>query len=370
MSAQPSVITKFPPAALPKRNVGALDLLLRAFRECRPTAVVLGSGYKFAPVLIDELTKRVAADVDIVRLTDPKPDPLRCMQKIVQSIGFCTDGLDLSDLQQILSMFLAYQRTHQRRTILYVESAHEASAWTLDTLDQLVARETRRKDGLFVLLAGDRSLEQVLRKPGFPALQSNTDFRIKLSAFEIGETREHIYRFVEADGRGDISEIFEYDAITRMHDISEGVPDTINQLIDECLKNSPETPISPTLVEHAAAHLRLPYVTDEFALLCDTAASSGWLEVRLGDELVDRHAFDREQLIIGRSARCNIRLYAPTISREHAMMLKLQGNLKIVDLGSTNGTFVNGRRIDNFQLDGPATIRVGDYAIAYSPESH
>ena len=50
------------------------------------------------------------------------------------------------------------------------------------------------------------------------------------------------------------------------------------------------------------------------------------------------------------------------------MMLKLQDNVKIVDLGSTNGTFVNGHRIDNFQLDGPATIRVGDYAIAYSPE--
>lgn len=330
--------------------------------------MVLGSGYKFTPALIDELTKRIRADVDVIRLTDPKPDPLRCMQTVVQSIGFCTDGLDLKDLQQILSMFLAYQRTHQRRTILYVESAHEASAWTLETLDQLIGRETRRRNGLFVLLAGDRSLEQIIRRPGFPALRASSDFRVRLSAFELGETREHIFRFVEADGRGEISEIFEFDAITRVHDISEGVPDTINQLIDECLKNSEETPISPSLVEYAAARLRLPYVSDGFGLQSDSTASSGWLEVRLGDELVTRRAFDVEQLLIGRSANCDIRLYAPTISREHAMLLKVQDIVRIVDLGSTNGTFVDGNRIDNFQLDGPAAIRVGDYAIGLSPE--
>ena len=256
LSAQPSVVTLFPAAALPRRNVGAFDQLLRAFRERRPAAVVLGSGYKFTRALIDKLTERVEADVDVVRLTDPRPDPLRCMQRIVQSIGFCTDDLDLKDLQQVLSMFLAYQRSHQRRTILYVESAHEASAWTLETLDRLVAKAAKNKNGLFVLLAGDRSLEQVLRRPGFPALRSSSDFRVKLSAFELGETREHICRFVEADGRGEISEIFEFEAITRVHDISDGVPDTINQLIDVCLKNSPEAPISPRLVEQAAAELR------------------------------------------------------------------------------------------------------------------
>ena len=368
MSAQPSVVSSFPPAALPRRNVGAFDRLLRAFRERRPVAVVLGSGYRFTNSLIDELTKHAGSQVDVIRQTDPKPEPLQCMQNIVQSIGFCTDGLELRDLQQILSMFLAYQRTHQRRTILYVESAHEASAWTLETLDQLVAKETRRGNGLFVLLAGDRSLEAALSKPVFPALRSCSDFRVRLSAFELGETREHIYRFVEADGRGEISQMFDFDAITRVHDISEGVPDTINQLIDECLKQSPETPISPSLVDYAAAQLRLPCVTDEFGLRCDTVTGNGWLEVRLGDELVDRRAFDCEQLIIGRSAKCNIRLYAPTISREHTMLLNLQGNVKIVDLGSTNGTFVNGNRIDTFEPDGPATIRVGDYAIRYSPD--
>lgn len=368
MSAQPSAVTSFPPAALPRRNAGALDQLLRAFRERRPAAVVLGSGYKFAPALIDELTKRAGSDVDVLRLTDPRPDPLRCMQTIVQSIGFCTDGLDLKDLQQVVSMFLSYQRTHQRRTILYVEGAHDASAWTLETLDQMIAKETNRRNGLFVLLAGDRTLERVLLRPGFPALRSNSDFRVRLSAFELGETREHIYRFVEADGRGEISEVFEFDAITRVHDISEGVPDTINQLIDTCLMNASETPISPSLVEYAAAQLRLPYATDEFGLQCDTAVSSGWLQVRLGDEGVMRRAFNVERLIVGRSAHCDIRLFAPTISREHAMLLNLQGNVKIVDLGSTNGTFVDGHRIDTFALDGPATIRVGDYAIAYSPE--
>lgn len=367
MSAQPSVVTSFPSAAIPRRSLGALEQLLRAFREERPLTVVVGAGYKFTHALLNAVEERVDAEVDVVRLSNPAQDPIECMRAIVQSIGFSTDGLELRDLQQILTMFLSYQKTHRRRTILYVENAHEASGWTLDTLDQMVARETRKRNGLFVLLAGNDSLSNVLRKPSLPALSAHADSRIKCNAFDLGETREYINRFVEADGRGEISELFEFDAITLVHDISEGVPDTINQLLGECLNSSESTPISPGVVEHIAAELQLLPESNAIGLTIAAETHRGWLKARLGNELVTRTTIEAEKLLIGRGSNCDLKLFAPIVSREHAIVLSSKDGVRVLDLGSTNGTFVNGERIENCQLEAAAKIRIGDYVVEYSP---
>ncbi len=56
-------------------------------------------------------------------------------------------------------------------------------------------------------------------------------------------------------------------------------------------------------------------------------------------------------LSIGRSSRCDIRLNDHAISRHHAdLKLYSDGSIYIEDRGSTNGTFVNGKRVDRHRL--------------------
>jgi uncharacterized RDD family membrane protein YckC len=62
-----------------------------------------------------------------------------------------------------------------------------------------------------------------------------------------------------------------------------------------------------------------------------------------------------EKLIIGRSRSCDIRLREDTVSRLHAALVWRNGELVLEDLGSSNGTFVNGDRV----LD-PRTLGAGD----------
>jgi FHA domain-containing protein len=57
---------------------------------------------------------------------------------------------------------------------------------------------------------------------------------------------------------------------------------------------------------------------------------------------------------IGREG-CDITLGDPDVSRRHAEIQISNGDIAISDLGSTNGTFVNGERIDQ-----PRTLRDGD----------
>jgi len=53
----------------------------------------------------------------------------------------------------------------------------------------------------------------------------------------------------------------------------------------------------------------------------------------------------KEEFLIGRGADCDLRLGSSEISRHHCM-LRVRGNeVTVIDLGSSNGTYLNGLRI-------------------------
>lgn len=68
-------------------------------------------------------------------------------------------------------------------------------------------------------------------------------------------------------------------------------------------------------------------------------------------------AFELQQAVIGigRSKSSDIRIDEPLISRHHARLTRVGGDYVLEDLNSTNGTFVNGRRISV-----PTPIQPGD----------
>lgn len=74
-----------------------------------------------------------------------------------------------------------------------------------------------------------------------------------------------------------------------------------------------------------------------------------------GQEHGRTHAVDGEATV-GRGGGCTISLPSDTyVSQVHARLVTRGGDLWVEDLGSTNGTYVNGRRIE-----APAKLRRGD----------
>jgi len=68
---------------------------------------------------------------------------------------------------------------------------------------------------------------------------------------------------------------------------------------------------------------------------------------------------------IGRHPANTLRVAARELSKEHAEIVRQSGDYWLVDLNSSNGTFVNGRRVTRFKLKDGDEISLGGTAIVF-----
>jgi signal transduction histidine kinase len=74
-------------------------------------------------------------------------------------------------------------------------------------------------------------------------------------------------------------------------------------------------------------------------------------------------------ITIGRLPECTICIDEPSISRRHCMISPIPGGLLLVDQGSSNGTFVNGKKTQNARLGHSDQLRVGSSIIRVQAQS-
>ncbi len=73
--------------------------------------------------------------------------------------------------------------------------------------------------------------------------------------------------------------------------------------------------------------------------------------------------------LLGQSPVCSLRLTDPEVSRRHASLAVTSTHLQLIELGSTNGTTVNGVAIKEASLHGGEAIRVGSTVIKVQREA-
>lgn len=101
------------------------------------------------------------------------------------------------------------------------------------------------------------------------------------------------------------------------------------------------------------------------ALLDKAKRDRAYLIVLAGANVGEMHKLDSSgEIVIGRSIGVAIRLSDDGVSRKHARLVVDQGNVRLDDLGSANGTLVNGTRVvDNIALKDGDQIQIGSTTI-------
>jgi two-component system, cell cycle response regulator len=88
-----------------------------------------------------------------------------------------------------------------------------------------------------------------------------------------------------------------------------------------------------------------------------------YLVVLAGSAVGEMYKLEEERTIIGRGGKAQIQLIDDGISREHAEIVVQGGEVTLHDMGSTNGTFCNGVKVDTKSLADGDKILVGSTTI-------
>jgi hypothetical protein len=76
-------------------------------------------------------------------------------------------------------------------------------------------------------------------------------------------------------------------------------------------------------------------------------------------------AWDAPELILGRAPECELVLGGSGVSRRHAELRFEGGTHTVRDLGSANGIYVNGSRVEQVDLEQGDVVRIDDFTLTF-----
>ena len=77
----------------------------------------------------------------------------------------------------------------------------------------------------------------------------------------------------------------------------------------------------------------------------------------------------KERTTIGRKPHNDIQIDNLAVSGEHAVIVTIRADSFLEDLGSTNGTFVNGKPVKKHFLQNNDVVELGKYRLKYISEA-
>jgi len=87
------------------------------------------------------------------------------------------------------------------------------------------------------------------------------------------------------------------------------------------------------------------------------------IELKFKDSVLKTIGFDKEVITIGRHSKNDIQIDSLSVSSQHARIVKYHGKYLIEDLNSTNGTYLNKKKISKEKLADNDVITIGKHTL-------
>src|SRR5687768_6634065 len=90
------------------------------------------------------------------------------------------------------------------------------------------------------------------------------------------------------------------------------------------------------------------------------------LTIAEGKEAGREFVFDQQSVVIGRTSECDVVLYDPGVSRKHARIFEEKDSYFVEDMGSSNGTKLNGEIVKKAKLNDGDAVTLGPVVFNFS----
>jgi pSer/pThr/pTyr-binding forkhead associated (FHA) protein len=109
--------------------------------------------------------------------------------------------------------------------------------------------------------------------------------------------------------------------------------------------------------------------SEEQAAIAALPSGSGILVVRRGPNEGARFLLDSDVTTVGRHPNADIFLDDVTVSRRHAEFVRTGTKFSLTDLGSLNGSYYNGVRVDAAVLENGGEVQIGKFRMTFYKSS-
>ena len=336
----------------------------------------IGSG---KTTLIQQLLRSVSDDVLIARIYQTQLNEVEFFQAILLELGLNPFNAGKVELMSMLNNFLIEQYSQGIQVILVVDEAQNLSKRVLEELRMLTGMETDEERILNLVLVGQPELKNLLDAPGMEQLAQRIRFRFHLKPLEEDDIANYIRHRLEVAGAKKKT-IIRDECIPLIYRYTGGIPRLINTLCDTaliCAYVDNKKLVTAGFIEEAVTELQWQPYHERAGIKALESKPTAGVDYDAGAKLVDIMNDDsvHEYVItdnvtsIGRIPVNDIRINDEMVSGHHAKLIRFQDNYFIEDLISTNGTFVNGKRIKKCVLKDGDRISFGPYKMVFQMRS-
>lgn len=94
------------------------------------------------------------------------------------------------------------------------------------------------------------------------------------------------------------------------------------------------------------------------------------LAITTPDDVQKNIHLKQSELIFGSMESCDVEINDPFVSRRHCRIVHRNERVVLMDMGSTNGTYVDNIRVDHVSLPAEGSFRIGKTTIDYKLDRH
>jgi general secretion pathway protein A len=332
--------------------------------------------------LIETFLRELQSDVIVAQISQTQLSPTAFLQTVLVQFGFSPFNMKKPEVLATLNQFLTEQFSSGRKVLLIVDEAQNLTNRVLEEVRMLSGVETTKEKVLRIILAGQPELNDKLNSQELIQLSQRVRLRFHLTALTQAETNAYIdHRLEVAGSQG--RRIFAEDTYATIYKYTGGVPRLINTLCDTCLMAAygKDRDTVTTTELHAAIHelqwveftsgtnrIRVPNMEQALALPSESGHVVGRILLASEGKTVVERELKPGRLVIGRTADNDLQIDSKFISRHHCQIVTQSDSCLIEDLNSTNGIYVQSKRVRRHNLNDGDVVQVGQHEIMYIDE--
>jgi general secretion pathway protein A len=334
--------------------------------------------------LIETFLRELQTDAVVAQINQTQLSPTAFLQTVLVQFGFSPFNMKKPEVLTTLNQFLVEQHIAGRKVLLIVDEAQNLSPRVLEEVRMLSGIETTKEKALRIILAGQPELNDKLNSPELVQLTQRVRLRFHLAALTQVETAAYIdHRLEVAGSQG--RRIFLEETHAKVYKYTGGVPRLINTLCDTCMMaafgRDRDTVSVEDLdaaiqelqwVEFASATNRMRNLSLEHSLSHNASGANaqpvGRILLASGGKTVVERELKPGRLVIGRTPDNDLQIDSKFISRHHCQIVTQADSCLIEDLNSTNGIYVQSKRVRRYNLNDGDVVQVGQHEIMYIDE--